>query len=348
MNFKRFRAMSLAGVLTVGMCMGTSVFAAAQVGSGTENNPADADITKKLKIADGIAVPDTEFTFDFTKVTADAPDIGSRTVSYSGADTIQENVAEKAAENIFEDVTFPHAGEFEYTLREQTGDADVGNGTMSYDDSVYTIRVYVKNMADGELYISDITAEKEGGKKEEIDFVNTFRKDTSLTVKKITEGGMADKTKKFRFTINFTQASTCDEDSFASGSMNYEYGKDYPFELSDGESLTFGSVPAGTRYCVTEAGAADGYTPEVVVVENGVESEAVSAGETESLSSTAVNGGGLNLAGEGTNTVTFTNTYEDIVITGVIVDNLPFVLMILTAIGGFAGCVVIKRRKVAG
>lgn len=222
MNFKRFRTISLAGALTVGMCMGTSVFAASWVGSGTESNPADAEIT----------------------------------------------------------------------------------------------------------------AEKKGGKKDKTDFVNAFQKDTSLTVKKITEGDRGDRTKKFSFTINFTKESDCDEDSFASGSMNYEYGKDYPFELSDGESLTFGSIPAGTRYCVTEAGAADGYIPEVVVVENGVESEAVSVGETEALSSTAVNEGGLNLAGEGTNTVTFTDTYEDLAITGGIVDRLLFVLMILTAVGG--------------
>ena len=158
---------------------------------------------------------------------------------------------------------------------------------------------------------------------------------------------MADKTKNFKFTINFTKAPTCEDNYFTSGSKIYEYGKDYTFELADGESLTFGSIPAGTRYSVTEEGAADGYTPKVTVVENGGEAKSASAGETESLSSTAVNDGDLNLAGDKTNTVTFTNTYEDVVVTGVQVDNLPFVLMILTAVGGFAGYVVLRRHKMA-
>ena len=347
MNFRRFKAMTLAGVMTVGMCMGTSVFAAAQVGSGTGDNPADADITKKLNIAEGVTVPNVTFTFDFTKVTTDAPDIASKMISYSSGDVSQENMVRKTVEDIFKGVTFPHAGEFKYTLKERTGDVNIDNGTMSYDSSVYTIRVYVKNKADGGLYISDITAEKDGGKKEEIDFINTFRKDTCLTVRKNTVGDMADKTKNFKFTINFTKAPTCEDNYFTSGSKIYEYGKDYTFELADGESLTFGSIPAGTRYSVTEEGAADGYTPKVTVVENGGEAKSASAGETESLSSTAVNNGDLNLAGDKTNTVTFTNTYEDVVVTGVQVDNLPFVLMILTAVGGFAGYVVLRRHKMA-
>lgn len=344
MKVKGMKVMTLAGMLAAGMSMGTNVWASTPiVGNGTETDPAGAEITKNLHIADGVTVPETNFTFEFTKITQDAPEIETKKVQYENTDTAVDNVVTKTTEDIFDGVKFPHAGEFAYKLKETAGSIDVESGKMTYDTSEYTIRVYVKNGEKG-LYISDITAEKNKQKQSCIDFLNTFRKDTTLTVSKKTVGELADKTKKFSFTITFTKAATCEEDSFTSGDKTYNYGEAYTFELADGDAVTF-EIPAGTTYEVVEAGAADGYTPKVVVVENGGEPKTIGAQEEDSLSSAQVNGGKKNLAGEHENKVEFTNTYREIPITGVIMNNFPFIFMVLTAAAGFAGCIFGRRRR---
>ena len=346
MKAKGMKAVTLAGMLAAGMSMGTNVWASVPtVGTGTEAEPAKVSITKNLEIADGITVPKTEFTFAFTKVTEDAPDIAVKTVSYFDTDKAADHVVTKSTENIFEGVEFPHAGEFLYKLKETAGTIDVQSGKMTYDTSEYTVHVYVKNSAEG-IYISDVTAEKNGKKQSSIDFLNTFQKSTSLTVSKKTAGDLADKTKKFSFAITFTKAPTCSEDSFLSNGETYKYGEEYTFELADSDDITF-EIPAGTTYEVVEKAAADGYSPKVVVVENGGTPKMTEAQDADSLSSAAVNDGEKNLAGEGVNTVEFTNTHHASPVTGVNVSILPFIAMMLASAAGLAGCVFGRRHRMA-
>lgn len=346
MKIKGIKAMTLAGMLAAGMSMGTSVWAAVpMVGSGTEAEPAGAFITKNLEIADGITVPKTDFTFEFTKVTEGAPDIAVKKISYINTDTAIDHVVTKTTENIFEGVEFGHAGEFIYKLKETAGTIDIETGKMKYDTSEYTIHVYVKNGKKG-TYISEVTAEKDKEKQSCIDFLNTFRKDTTLTVSKKTVGDLANKKKEFDFTIVFTKAATCEEDSFISDGDTYNYGQKYEFKLKDGGEVTY-KLPAGTTYEVVEAGAEDGYTPKVSVIENGGDPKSASASDADALSSAKVNGKEKNLAGEGKNAVEFTNTYHEVPITGVLMNNFPFIFMILTAVAGFVGCVFGRRHRMA-
>ena len=231
-----------------------------------------------------------------------------------------------------------------------SGEPSVENGTVTYDGSVYTVRVYVKNTENGGLAIDQITAAKSGAagteeKQDAIKFVNKFEKTTSLTVAKHTEGALADKTKAFTFKVTFTKPATYDGSTFVSGNDTYTFGQEYTFTLADGGQKVFSNLPAGTRYVVTEVGAADGYAPSVTVVENGTQTVTnKTAADADSLATAET--GKTNLAGEGTNTVTFTNTYKDVPITGIIMNNLPFVILILAAAAGLVGYLVI-RRKVA-
>ena len=81
--------------------------------------------------------------------------------------------------------------------------------------------------------------------------------------------------------------------------------------MKHGEELTFSGIPAGTRYVVTETGTS-GYTPSVAVVENGIANETIKGTKGENLSSVANNNtNNTNLVGEGKNSVTFTNKYDD-------------------------------------
>lgn len=343
MKFKKFKTAAAAGLMAAVMCMGTVVSAA-------DTPTVDAEIQKDFQIAEGITVPDITFTFTFAGVEADAPVISAKTVDYSNADTVTSGISSKTVAEIFSGVTFPHAGVYTYTVQETAGETSVENGTVTYDGSVYTVRVYVKNTENGGLAIDQITAAKSGAagteeKQDAIKFVNKFEKTTSLTVAKHTKGALADKTKAFTFKVTFTKPATYDGSTFVSGNDTYTFGQEYTFTLADGGQKVFSNLPAGTRYVVTEVEAADGYAPSVTVVENGTQTVTnKTAADADSLATAET--GKTNLAGEGTNTVTFTNTYKDVPITGIIMNNLPFVILILAAAAGLVGYLVI-RRKVA-
>ncbi|MBS6194007.1 MAG: hypothetical protein KH828_00320 [Clostridiales bacterium] len=142
---------------------------------------------------------------------------------------------------------------------------------------------------------------------------------TFLTVKRDTAGESADKLSKSGMAITFSKSWAAEGDSFQSGSKIYEYGKDYCFELGEGESLTFGGVPVGTGYRVTE-----------------------------SRSLSAAKKGEWKVAGEGDNTVIFPDTFDGMETAGFIGDNRSLVLMILAVVGGFTGYIVTGEHRVAG
>ena len=297
--------------------------------------PTVKKVCKHFEMAEGIAAPEVTFSFIAKKVTTDAPDATISTLTYSNADTktVENGLSsfDKEAEIIFD--TFPHAGLYEYTVSETAGIEDDG---ITYDTASYNLRVYVVNNEEGSLEVRSITAEKDGDKQDELSFTNTYRKNSRLTISKKTEGEYADKTKDFDFTIKFEKAATeLDNVNSYIGmieneTVNCEVGKETEFKLHDGESLVFDKLPAGTRYVVKEVAAEDGYTPSIKIVENGVETPGETVSESEGISSAAT---GTNLVGENENEVVFTNTYEDIPLTGIILNNWPFIILIILAIG---------------
>lgn len=112
--------------------------------------------------------------------------------------------------------------------------------------------------------------------------------------------------------------------------LNYVYGNE-EYEL-------------GTKYEVKEKGVSnDGYTPSVTVWENNISSQK-NGNESEDLSS--LNNGKKNLVGEATNQVTFVNTYrDDVPVTGIIMNNLPFILLIGVAVLAFGTLAFLKKRR---
>ena len=51
------------------------------------------------------------------------------------------------------------------------------------------------------------------------------------------------------------------------------------------------------------------------------------------------------LIGTTPNKVDYTNTYKDIAVTGIIVNNFPFVMMIVMAMAAFVAIVAVKSRR---
>ena len=368
-NKKRFGALLLAGAMALGMCMNTTVFAekVPTVGNqdGTELKPASAGITKRLEMAEGLDVPAATFKFTVEKAQGnDGPEAMISNITYQAEDDkgqVQNGkyAIEKNADITF-DGKFPHAGEYVYTVKET--DEGTANPSITYSKEQYTLRVRVANgVNNNSLYIKDITAERdrsngtEANKVAKISFTNTYRKNVSLEIKKTTTGTLADKTKKFNFTITFKKSATEDKLADFQGTIKRKSGAQTEtvtcqngsatFKLADGDSLKFENLPAGTKYTVTEVeGEKDGYTPHVTVTDNGIRGEVIKGTDGTDLSSSQ-NG---NYAGENDNIVEFENKYVENPATGIIMNNLPFILLIGVAVLAFGTLAFVKKRRTSG
>ena len=348
-NKKKFSALVLAGTML--FSMGTNVFAAGEPTVPDVNQNGQVPITKEFEMADGLTTPAAIFKFTATSQTQDALPATITDVTYQAGETgtlkdgkyvISKNTAISFTGN------WKHAGEYVYTVTEKQENMP----NVTYDTSSYTLRVYVINGTNG-LEIEKITAQGATGKTDKILFTNTYAKnDATLTIEKNTEGDYADKTRKFDFEITFTKSPMSDQTTFTGtiGAQSVECtaGQTKTFKLADGEKLVFNNLPVGTTYMVKELAATDGYTPKVTVIENQtttVTNKTVQ--ETEALDTLKENGKN-NLVGENENKVTFTNTYKDVAVTGIVMNNLPFILLVAVAIVAFVSLAVIKRRRTSG
>lgn len=350
---KDIKKLVMTGVLM--MSMTAPVFASETkvptIGEATGETSVQVHVTKDLEFAEGLAIPDTTVSFNIQKVTPDAPEATIGAITFSAADA-KGNAANnkytvsKNAEIQFG--TFTHAGEYEYDISEVKGDF----AGMTYSTDHYRIRVQVANKAKGGLYIKTVTAEKNTtngtaeNKAAAIKFTNTYRKNASLEVEKKTEGDLADKTKKFGFTITLEKSSTETTDApvytgkIGDQTVSVTAGTPTSFQLADGEKLVFESLPAGTKYTVTETGVKDGYTPSVTVVANGTQRPSVSAKDEQSLASSEHG----DFVGENANKVTYVNTYNEVPVTGIIMNNLPFIMMAGIAVVAFGALLIVKKH----
>ena len=348
-NKKKIGAFVLAGTML--LSMGTTVFAAGEPTVPDVNSNGQVPITKEFEMADGLTTPAAIFKFTATSQTQDALPATITDVTYQAGETgtlkdgkyvISKNTAISFTGN------WKHAGEYVYTVTEKQENMP----NVTYDTSSYTLRVYVINGTNG-LEIEKITAQGATGKTDKILFTNTYAKNNAtLTIEKNTEGDYADKTRKFDFEITFTKSPMSDQTTFTGtiGAQSVECtaGQTKTFKLADGEQLVFNNLPVGTTYMVKELAATDGYTPKVTVIENQtttVTNKTVQ--ETEALDTLKENRKN-NLVGENENKVTFTNTYKDVAVTGIVMNNLPFILLVAVAIVAFVSLAVIKRRRTSG
>lgn len=350
-NKKKLGAFVLAGTML--LSMGTTVFAAGEPTVPNVNQNGQVPITKEFEMADGLKTPAATFKFTATSTTPDALQATITDVTYQAGETgtlkdgkyvISKDTAISFTGN------WKHAGEYVYTVTESK-ENPISN--VTYDTSSYTLRVYVINGTNG-LEIEKITAQGATGKTDKILFTNTYAKnDATLTIEKNTTGTYADKTKEFNFEITFTKSPMSDQTTFAGkiGSEPVECtaGTAKPFTLADGEQLVFSHLPVGTTYVVKELEASDGYTPSVTVVENKTTTltNKTVAQEGDALD-TLKQDGTKNLVGENENKVTFTNTHKGVVPTGILMNNLPFILLVAVAIVAFVSLAVIKRRRTSG
>ena len=400
---KKLVTASIAAVTALSVFRGVPTFADDNdVATAKANGETSAKvaINKVLNIAEGITTPEATFTFTFTPKTGTSSNgapyetisdsngkIAAKNVVYSKSDLLQPNQTsiKKDTGNIFESVTYTHAGEYVYTVAEtqnvgwaQILKNSVPIDSMTYDNRSYEMHVIVKNKQSSGVYISSVyfklvstssTAKVKPSEKGELYkydlFVNTYRKNAgkitnpneptpnkpkpenfnpgakSLVIKKLVEGDSADKTKDFTFKLTFTKASTDDQGTFVgqvgSTSYTFENGKEETITLHHDQSLVFDNLPAGTRYKLVESGS-QGYKATASYNENGVIRNQTGTASAD-FTQTSI------LVGEKTNDNTITNSLPNVTPTGLLIDNLPFILMIGLGLAGFV--VLSKKRRQA-
>lgn len=296
-------------------------------------------------------------------------------ISFTGNETGTTTKREKV-----EFPTYKEAGKYEYTVTEnQTATPAVTNGEhekMIMSKAEYKMDVYVTN-GDTGLQIANIIVNKTKDDKGiaatgKVDISDTDQNGFKFTNTYVQEAGTGDKpsnpdedytkygslnvSKKIELNENGGTASTTDEFSFKA-TFNFPAGTDANtlggvkangtaitltdgacnFTLKNGEKEKFTGLPVGTTMTVTES-ATPNYKGSANVTINGVNEDPVGAAKYDE----AITISNKKL-GQRKNAVEVTNTYNNVPLTGIIMNNLPYIAMIV--IGAAALVVYVQNKR---
>ena len=367
---KKMLAIVVAGAMTMGLAMPTSVFA---TGGDTATKTTEAYISKTFNTEVG---KNETFSFKATPVSGNTEKVTIPDIIFTESET---GTTTKRAK-----VSFPKwtdAGKYEYTVTETGATPEITNDQhqkMIMSKAKYTMDVYVSNSGSG-FEISNIivnkTKDDKGatatGKVDISDtdnngfkFTNTYVQEAgtgtdpttpdpdyttygSLDVSKIIKTDAtdtADTNKEFEFTANFTFPAGTDETTLGAkativDSTENITGTSYTFKLKHSQNVKFTGLPVGTKISVTESATPNYKGSADVVINNGTKETVTAAKYDEALT---VSGKSL---GQKKNTVDVTNTYNYVPTTGIIMNTLPYVLMIALCGAALMAFVAFKRRR---
>ena len=297
-------------------------------------------------------------------------------ISFAGDKTDTTTKREKV-----EFPAYTEAGKYEYTVTEnQTATPAVTNGEhekMIMSEAEYKMDVYVENTTTGGCQIANIIVNKvkndkgkiETGKvnnigdtdKNEFKFTNTYVQEAgtgdkpsnqgedyktygSLNVSKTINANGADSasaTDSFSFKATFNFPTGTDANTLGGVKANGEAitltNGAYDFTLKNGGNEKFTGLPVGTTMTVTES-ATPNYKGSANVTINGADESTVAA--TKYNEAITVFDKKL---GQKKNAVDVTNTYNNVPVTGIIMNNLPYIAMIV--IGAAALVVYVQNKR---
>lgn len=278
---------------------------------------------------------------------------------------------------------FPKAGIYVYTITETADTVTLADGTkesLTYntEGQSYTLRIYVSLDENGDTIVDGGTVEDKDGNKVNpspqptepggepgsatgevvsnngFNFKNVYTKeagsidpedpDTGLHISKTIAGSGADKTKEFGFTILIKDDASTNSKTFTlvtpDGNITITPGTESAvFYLTNEEAAQLKGIQVGATVTVTEA-AADPYTASYEYIKNGTKGSAVTATDKKTALST-----GEQQLGEARNEAAYTNTLDPVTPTGIIINNLPYILLVAIALGGVAMYFVSRRRS---
>lgn len=230
--------------------------------------------------------------------------------------------------------TYNSVGVYYYTVTQTPGNT----AGVEYDSKEIIVKVTVVQQANGKINVAFATASladtNPSDDKTDVkiaEFVNTYSAG-SLSVKKLVTGNLGDRDKEFNVKVTFTAPTDKEVESvisytdgtaqtIATSAWKEKNGSkqaEVTITLKHDETVTFTNIPYGVTYKVEETSYQDdGYTTTYSGNENGT----------------------INAV---TDTVTITNTKNSTVDTGIVLDSLPYVLLIAVAV---VGVVIFTARK---
>lgn len=373
--FKKVLAVVAAGAMTMGMAMPTFAAEGGKVTEAYVSKTYNTEVGKAEKFSFTATQVKAGTGIITTAANVTIPDI-SFTAEQTGT------TKQRAKVNF---PTFTEAGEYEYTVTEtQTADPAVADGEhekMIMSKAEYTMDVYVTENREGNLVIDNIIVKKmkddkgddaQGTKVTDIgdtdtngfNFTNTYVQEAgtgdkpstpgedytnygSLNVSKtisVPEGVRADANKEFDFTATFKFPDGTDANALGGVKGNgtditLKQDGTYTFKLKTTEKMKFTGVPVGTKISVTES-ATPNYKGSAAVVINGAAQDTVTASKYDEAITVSEKS-----LGQKKNTVDVTNTYNYVPTTGIIMNTLPYVLMIALCGVALIAFVGFKRRR---
>ena len=378
---KKMLAIVAAGAMTMGLAMPTSVFAA---GGDTTNKAKEAYISKTYNTEVGKAEKFSFTATQKTEGTGLVKTAASVTIPDISFTTAQTGTTKQRVKVNFPTYTEAGEYEYTVT-ESQTADPAVTNEDhekLIMSKAEYTMDVYVtENEETGALEISNIIVKRtkdDAGKNANdvkvtdigdddangFNFTNTYVQEAgtgtdptnpgpdyttygSLDVSKIIKtdaADTADTNKEFEFTANFTfpngtDGTTLGAKATIEGSTKTITGTSHTFKLKHGQNVKFTGLPVGTKISVTESATPNYKGSADVVINNGTKETVTATKYDEALT---VSDKSL---GQKKNTVDVTNTYDYVPTTGIIMNTLPYVLMIALCGAALIAFVAFKRRR---
>ena len=185
-------------------------------------------------------------------------------------------------------------------------------------------------------------------------FAHYVAKTQNITITKHVTGLFGDKDREFNFSVSFSPAAT---DVTATKNLREGGTQDVAnlssFTLRHNDSITLNGVPVGTVITITESDASD-YTVTATsatgseqkgdnasftytVVANSASTQSLEDGESDIALMSAMEEVVPN------NSITITNTFDAPVDNGVLLDTLPYILILVVVVGG--GVLLFLRKR---
>lgn len=317
-------------ILSIVMIMSMSIaaFADVTIGDVTYSDETEVTIKKLYKlVGDGSSLAES-FTLAQVgdgvvtegEATA-APALGTIQPAQFAAGAASAEGAE--GEIVIALPAYSNVGKYEYTLQEVAGSTA---GVTYFGSTIKLVVTVINDDPSGTLRVAGVHTELQETDGKSDTFENTFSTG-DLLIKKTVDGSLGDKTKYFEFTVTLEGEAGKDyADSYAiSGGSKAEnpttivVGTPTTVYLKDGDTLTVEDLPYGVKYTVEEKD----YSEE--------EYQTAKTGDTGTISAAD-------------QTAAFTNTKGGTPDTGILLDSLPYVIIIgLVAAAGIF--MVAKRRK---
>ena len=294
-----------------------------------EGDTTTATIKKNYTLANadtGSVAPATTFGFDIVAVgiqdgpqgkdEKDMPALTASDVEFTGAE-------EKNIPITIDPTAFPGAGIYTYKVTEKIPADTAKILGVDYDSTTKYLKITIVNGENDTLVLAGTALVKEDGtgSHKEDSFVNTY-KAGMLTVSKTVAGTGSSKNDTFSFTVTFDKGEAVEQwiNNITTNATKGE-GNTYTFTLKHGESMEFKNIPYGVNYTVTET-PANGYTCD----------------KTDGKVEGTIGASNIKAAAD------YVNTKNMTIDTGVMLDSMPYVL-VLAVVGAAVIALIAKKRR---